>query len=115
MSSSVQLESGKTRMLSPGPMRPLKSAPELGALIFRVPLAGDVAEGEDAFLGAGFFFVAAGAAEGCVESVCAEGVEKGLGFQQSAAALGSERTGLAPSASASSLRHTMSLRPSSAV
>jgi hypothetical protein len=61
--------------------------PEFGALVFGVPLAGFVAEGEDAFLGAGFFFVATGSTEGCVEAVLAEAVEKGGGFEQAAAAL----------------------------
>ena len=52
-----------------GPDAAVKERPELGALILGVPLAGGVAEGEDALLGAGFLFVAARAAEGCVEAV----------------------------------------------
>ena len=65
--------------------------PEFGALVLGVPLAGAVAEGEDALLGAGFFFVAARAAEGCVEAVLAQAVEQRGGLQQAAAALGAER------------------------
>ena len=68
--------------------------PELGALVLGVPLAGLVAEGEDALLGAGFFFVAACSAEGCVEAVLAEAVEEGGGLEQAAAALGSEGYGV---------------------
>ena len=81
-------------MLSPGPMRPLKRVPQFGALVFRIPLAGCVAEGEDAFLGARFFFVAARAAEGCVEAVGAQAVEQRLGFEKTAAALGAELDGI---------------------
>ncbi len=54
--------------------------PELGALVLGVPLAGSVAEGEDAFLGAGFFFVAAGSAEGGVEAVVRAGRRGGRWF-----------------------------------
>ena len=72
----------------------VEEVPQLGALVFGVPLAGGVAEGEDALLGAGFFFVAARSAEGCVEAVGAEAVEQGRGFEQSAAALGAELDGI---------------------
>ena len=68
--------------------------PQLGALVLRIPLAGAIAEGEDALLGAGFFFVAARAAEGCVEAVRAQAVEQSLRLQQSAAALGAELDGV---------------------
>ena len=68
--------------------------PELGALVLGVPLAGLVAEGEDALLGAGFFFVAARAAEGRVETVLAEAVEESRGLEQAAAALGAEADGV---------------------
>ena len=61
--------------------------PEFGALVFWVPLAELIAEGEDAFFGAGFFFFAACAAEGGVELVSAEGVEERLSFEHSDALL----------------------------
>ncbi len=54
--------------------------PKLGALVLGIPLAGTIAEGVDAFLGAGFFFVAARAAEGRGEAVVAQGVEQRLWF-----------------------------------
>ncbi len=69
-------------------------APELGALVLGVPLAGGVAEGVDAFLGAGLFFVAAGSAEGCVVAAFFEGVEQGAGLEQAAAVLGAEGVGV---------------------
>src|SRR4029077_21025657 len=49
-----------------------------------------VAERINAFLGAGFFFIAARAAECSVEIAFAKGVQKLLGLQQAAAALGAE-------------------------
>ena len=56
--------------------------PQLGTLVLGVPLVELVAEGEDAFLGAALFFVAAGSAKGGVELVLVEGVEQGLGLHQ---------------------------------
>ena len=61
--------------------------PQLRALVLGIPLALFVAEGEDAFLGAGFLFVAPRAADGRVEAARAQPVQQGLGLQQSAAAL----------------------------
>ena len=52
--------------------------PQLGALVLRVPLAGAVAEGVDALLGAGFLFIAARAAKCRVEVVVAQRVEQRL-------------------------------------
>ena len=89
--------------------------PELGALVFGVPLAGGVAEAVDALLGAGLFFVAAGSAEGCVEASGFEGVEEGAGLEEAAAVLGAEVVGVGPAAMASSLRWTMRLAPISLV
>ena len=43
--------------------------PQFGPLVLRVPLAGAVAEGKDAVLGAGFFFIPPGSPEGGVEAV----------------------------------------------
>src|SRR5207342_3290836 len=42
--------------------------PDFRALIFRIPLAEAVAVAEEAFLRAGFFFVAAGATDAAVET-----------------------------------------------
>ena len=49
-------------------MAAVVKVPQLGALVFRIPLAERIAEGIDAFLGAGFFLVAARAAERRVEA-----------------------------------------------
>jgi len=49
--------------------------PQLGALILRVPLPGAVAEGVDAFLGAGLLFIAARAAEGRIKVVVFERIQ----------------------------------------
>ena len=68
--------------------------PQLGALILRVPLSGGVTEGVDALFGAGFFFVAARTAEGCVEAIVREAVEERLRLQQTAAAFGVENDGV---------------------
>jgi hypothetical protein len=52
--------------------------PQFGALAARVPGAELVAEGEDAFLGAGLLLVAAAAAEDRVEAARLDAVEQGL-------------------------------------
>ena len=78
-------------MLSPGLTRRVIEVPQLGPLVLGVPLAGAVAKGKDALLGAGFFFVPAGSAEGGVEAVGAQAIEQGGGLEQSAAAAGSQR------------------------
>jgi len=62
MSSSVQFDSGNTRMLSPLFTRVFVDAPEFGALVLG-SRRGWRAEREDAFLGAGLFLVAAGSTE----------------------------------------------------
>ena len=69
-------------------------APELWPLVFGIPLALRIAEAVDAFLGARFFFVAAGTAEGCVVASGLEGVEQGAGLEEAAAVLGSEGVGV---------------------
>ena len=76
MSISVQLERGKTRMCSPAAVAAVVEAPQLRALVLRIPLAELVAEGEDALLGAGLLLVAAGAAEDGVELVLLDGVQQ---------------------------------------
>ena len=50
--------------------------PELRPLVLGVPLAKFIAVGEDALLGTGFLFVAAGSADGCVETAFGEGVQQ---------------------------------------
>ncbi len=62
--------------------------PQLGTLIARIPLAELVTQGEDALLGAGLLLVAATASEDCVELVVDDRVEKGLGLQGVAGAVG---------------------------
>ena len=62
--------------------------PQLGALVLRIPLAEQVAEAEDALLGAGLVLVAAGATEGGVELVAADLVQQRLGLQTVARAGG---------------------------
>ena len=71
--------------------------PELGALVLWVPLAGLIAEGVDALLGARLLLVAACAAEGGIEAIVTQTVEQGLGLEQTAAALGVERDGVGSS------------------
>ncbi len=71
-SSSVQLESGKTRMLSPGILAGVVELPQLRPLVLRIPAMLCGAEGEDALLGAALLLVAARAAEGGVEAVLVE-------------------------------------------
>ena len=66
-SSSVQLDSGNTRMDSPGLDAGIEQPPQLGPLIARVPAVAGRAVREDALLGAAFFLVAPRAAEGRVE------------------------------------------------
>ena len=42
--------------------------PDLGSLVLGIPLAEAIAEAEEALLGAGFFLVAAGAADAAIEA-----------------------------------------------
>ena len=67
--------------------------PQFRALILGIPLAEAVAEGVDPLLGAGFLFVAAGAAEGRIETAFGQGVEQRAGLEQAAAFLGAEAEG----------------------
>ena len=50
--------------------------PDLGPLVFRIPLAEAVAEAEETFLGAGLFLVAPRAADGAVELEFLDGGEE---------------------------------------
>ena len=86
-SISVQFDSGNTRMLSPGRMRPFSRFQSSGRWFFGIPLALGVAQREDALLGARAFLVAPRAAERRVEVAGLERVEQRLGLQQPAAAL----------------------------
>ncbi len=71
--------------------------PQFGALVAGIPLAELVAEGEDPFLGAGPFLLAAGAAERRIVLAGLDGVEQGAGLEDGAAFLGAvfERVHLA--------------------
>ena len=71
-----------------GVLAAVEEVPEFGALVFRVPLAEVVAVGEEALLGAGFFLVAAAAAEAGVVLVLLDGVEQGDGLQFVAGGVG---------------------------
>lgn len=59
----------------------VEDVPEFGTLVFGVPLAEFVAVREEAFFGAGFFFVATGASDGGVELRFGNGVEEGDGLE----------------------------------
>ena len=52
----------------------VEQRPQLGALVFGLPLAKAVAVAEDAFLGAGFFLVAAGTADQRVKAEFFDGL-----------------------------------------
>ena len=62
-------------------------APQLGALVLRVPLAELVAVGVDALLGAGLLLVAAAAAERGGEALLLDGVEQGADLEPVAGGL----------------------------
>ena len=68
--------------------------PKFGALVFRVPLAERIAEGIDALFGAGFFLVAARAAESGIETAFGQRVEQRARLQQAAAFLRAQRVGV---------------------
>ena len=68
--------------------------PKFRALVLRIPLAERVAEGIDAFFRAGFFFVAARAAERRVETAFGQRVEQRARLQQAAALLRAQRVGI---------------------
>jgi hypothetical protein len=71
----------------------VEQVPQLGALVLGVPLAEAVAEGIDAFLGARFFLVAAGAAKGRVVAAGGKRVEQGARLQLAAALLRAQLEG----------------------
>ncbi len=60
----------------------VEKVPKLGALVFWIPLAEVIAVGEEAFLGARFFFIAASATEAGIVLMFLDGVEEcdGLKF-----------------------------------
>src|SRR6266566_6251042 len=68
--------------------------PELGALVFRVPLPERIAERIDALLGPGFFLIPPRAAEGCIVAALRQGVEQSPRLQQATAFLGSQTKGV---------------------
>ena len=86
-SSSVQFDSGNTRMLSPLLMRLFSSFQSSGRWFFGSHWPLRVAQREDALLGPRAFLVAAGAAEGRVEVAGLERVEQRLRLEQPAAPL----------------------------
>jgi hypothetical protein len=71
-----------------GAMQAVVEIPELGALVFGVPLAEAVPEAEEALLGAGLFLVAPGAAQRAVELEFGNGIEQGDGLEGIAAGIG---------------------------
>ena len=80
MSSSVQFDSGNTRMLWPGNTRPLYRFQISGPLVLGIPLAELVAEREHALLRACLLLVAPPAAEQGVEAVLLGGLEQDRGL-----------------------------------
>ena len=93
-SSSVQFESGNTRMLSPLVQPGIEEVPQFRPLVLRIPLAVRIAERVDAFLGARFLFVAAGSADRRIELAFRQSIEQSAGFQQTAALLGAQVAGI---------------------
>lgn len=59
----------------------VEEVPEFRALVFWIPLAEVVAVGEETFLGAGFFLVAATASEAGIVLVFLDGIEEGDGLE----------------------------------
>jgi hypothetical protein len=59
----------------------VEKVPKFGALIFWVPLAEVIAVGEEAFFGAGFFFIAASATEAGIVLMFFDGIEEGDGLK----------------------------------
>jgi hypothetical protein len=55
--------------------------PKLGALAFRVPLAKFITYRKNAFLGAGFFLIAAGTTYTGIKLVFGNGIKQGSGLQ----------------------------------
>ena len=54
--------------------------PQFGALVLGIPAVAGIAEGKNALLGAGFFLVAAGPAEGRIEAIFVEGLLQAVGL-----------------------------------
>ena len=79
-SSSVQLDSGNTRMLSPLRLRALYRRHSSGRWFFGIPPVLGGAEREDALLRPDLLLVAAGAAERRVEAVLVERLLQRLGL-----------------------------------
>ncbi len=68
-----------------GAVHAVEEVPQLGALVFGVPLAKLVAEAEEAFLGARLFLVPTGATHGTVKLELSERVQEGHRLQAVAA------------------------------
>ena len=71
-----------------GRVHAVEQVPQLGTLVLGVPLAEVVAVGEEAFLGAGFFLVAAGPTDAGIKLVFFDGVDEGRGLEAVAARVG---------------------------
>jgi hypothetical protein len=76
-SSSVQLDS-------------VKKVPQLGPLVFGIPLPKAVAKRIHALLGPRFFFIPAGSSKRCVVAPFRQGVEQRASLEQPAAFLGTQ-------------------------
>ena len=55
----------------------VEEVPELGALVFGIPLPKSVAVAEEALFGTGLFFVASSASKQAVEAFALDGFEQG--------------------------------------
>ena len=103
---------GKTRMLSPGPMRPLKRL-QIQAVDFWDPIV--PISRKEKIRSLARISSSRRAPPGCVETVNAEAVKEGLSLGRPQQRRVPSLIGLAPPSRASSLRETISSRPSSAV
>ena len=81
MSSSVQLRQREDPDVLALAVAAVVEAPQLGALVLRVPLAELVAEAEHPLLGPGLLLVAAGAAEHGVEAALLDAAEQRDGLE----------------------------------
>ena len=64
-----------------GILATIEKIPQLRALIFWVPLTEVIAVGEEALLGAGFFFITATTSEAAIVLMLFDGIEQGHGLQ----------------------------------
>src|SRR5580765_6306591 len=88
-SSSVQFDSGKTRIDSR-----IVEIPQLGALVLRVPLTELVTEREEALLRPRLLLVAPRAADGGIEAMVTEAGQKSLCFEEATTILRTQIEGI---------------------